>query len=199
MSARLRSAPGGWCGGVRPHLALIAVAAVLVAVARSRHLDDQEAWRVAIDAAATTEARIGAAHRLACRATERSPAVGEELAATFLASSDERLREFALTSALCRHHGGDPGAAPALQRDYVARHAAPPTSPHALRAVLLYMRKVGGVPVGGQGRLTWTEVGWFLDSLAGRPLPPPETLLAHLRARIETGWEVQRRREDEER
>jgi hypothetical protein len=184
---------GGWL----PHVALLAATVLIFVVARAQHVDDDEAWAIATDDAASSSARIEAVHRLACRATTRSVALGDQLTRQLLASPDERLREFALTSVLCRHHTGDPMFEPPLQAAYVLQHPGPPATPHHLRSVLHYRRKVGGAPVGGHGRLSWTEVGWFLDSLAGRPMPSAAELEAHLRARLNEGEEVQRSRSPE--
>lgn len=195
MSAPRAAFLGGWL----PHAVLGAMAALTLGLARARHVDNDEAWAVATDEAADSQARLEAVHRLACRATARTPAIGDQLARQLLASPDERLREFALTSVLCRHHTGEPTAEPALQLAYVVRHPGPPATAHYVRSVLHYLRKAGGAPVGGLGRLSWTEVGWFLDALAGRPMPSAEVFEEHLRARLDEGEEVQRRRKDEPR
>lgn len=186
---------GGWL----PHTLLLAAAALTFALAHARHLDDDEAWAVATDEAADGRARIEAVHRLGCRATSRMPVLGDQLTRQLLAGSDERLREFALTSVLCRHHPGSPTDRPALQAAYVFQHPGPAASAHHVRSVLHYSRKVGGAPVGGFGRLSWVEVGWFLDALAGRQMPSAAQFEEHLRARIDEGEEVHRRRKDEQR
>jgi hypothetical protein len=186
---------GGWL----PHTVLLGAAALMFAVAHAHHVPDDEAWAIATDEAADGGARIEAVHRLACRATSRSPVLGDQLTRQLLASPDERLRELALTSALCRHHTGEPAREPALQAAYVLQHPGPPATAHHVRSVLHYLRKAGGAPVGSLGKLSWVEVGWFLDALAGRPMPSADEFELHLSARMDEGEEVQRRRKDERR
>lgn len=181
---------GGWL----PHVALLGLAALLVVSARARHMSDEVAWRIARDESAPSQARIEAIHRLANRAEARDPRIGDELARALLASPDERLREFALTGAICKHHDtaalGEP---PKLQASYALGFPGAPGSPHHVRSLLVYLRKVGGPPVGGLDRLSWEEVRWFTDSLAGRPLPAFEVLVERLRARRGEGEEASRR------
>lgn len=177
------------CAGFAPHLALLAAGALCAVVAALRHVPDDEAWRRALDPGAPADVRIGAIHRLANRAVARDPRLGEDLARALLASADERLREYALTTDLAKHHAGSPDAEPALQTVYALTHEFPYGAPHQVRSVLIHLRKVGGVPVGGRFRLTLDEVRWFLASLRGGPLPTAEELARHVAARDDEGGE----------
>lgn len=180
---------GGWL----PHALAALAALAALGIARTRHIDSATAWDIARDASQPTRARIGAIQRLACRATEREARLGDTLTRELLSGTDPLLAELALTALLCRHHQGDPFREPTLQPAYLAQKAVPGTS-HYVLAVLHYLRKVGGPPVGAFGRLDWREVAWFLNALQGRPAPSAAEFAAHLESKADEGEEVQRRR-----
>ncbi|MEZ6013517.1 MAG: hypothetical protein R3F49_00255 [Planctomycetota bacterium] len=180
---RGRRAPraAGWL----PHALLVGAALVMAAIARARHLSDEAAWQIATDTTRPARERIDAIHRLANRAEASDPRLGGALVQRLLTGDDLLLREYALAIDLCKHQQHIAAGEPALQAAYALAHPGPIASAHHVRSLLVYRRKVGGPPVGGLGRLTWTEVGWFLAANAGQPLPTPETLAEHLRGRWE--------------
>ena len=193
MSAGVRRA--GTLAAWAPHIACVVVAAAMCAVAIARHVTADEAMAVAFDDAAPTGARIRAMQIAANRARERDARLGEGLAAAFLSSDDERLREAALLMDLARHHDG-PGRPP-LQAAYVARALAEEGwTAHTLIARTIHRRKVGGPRYGGMGRMDRAEAGWFLEAMRTGEVPPPEVRDAYVRAREARTRAVLRQRDD---
>lgn len=169
-----------------PHVVFVALGLACVAIARGRHLTDDEARAQAADVAASTDARIWAAHVAANREHERDLERGAELVDMLLAAEDVRLREAALTTSFVRLTGGPPIGVPATQHHYV--HRAIPQDHwtlHRFVASLIFGRKVGGAQYGGIERLDLEETAWLLDGLAGDPLPSDAELDAHFQARVD--------------
>ncbi len=182
-----------------PHVALIAVAAAMTLVAAVKHTSTKEALRTAFDDGAAVEDRLWAAHLAANRATERDPKLGDALVRTFLAAEDERLREGALTIDLSRHAihppGARPDAAPPLQSAYVyAPMVGGEYTPHRVRSLVLFRRKVGGSSVGGIRRMALPEARWFMDTLQGKPLPPRAEIDRYLKERSREPMNLRRTR-----
>jgi len=178
-----------------PHLACLALAAAMVAAWAAGHVTREEAVAVAFDDEAAPGARIRAMQIAANRARVRDPRLGEGLAAAFLSSGDERLREAALLMDLARHHDG-PGRPP-LQSAYVARALAEDGwTAHTLIARTIHRRKVGGPRYGGMGRMDRAEAGWMLEAMRTGATPPAEVLDAYVRAREAWMRAVLRQRED---
>lgn len=168
------------------HVALLFVAAASVALGIASHTSSEEAWAIAFDESADADARIWAIHLAANRETERSSRIGRDLTLLLLGSRDERLREVALLNHVCRHTfnpaGASPNASPPIQDRYV--YGPLPRgewTPHRLRSLILYRRKVGGLAVGGINRMTSTEADWVLRTLRGDPLPPSPEIDLYLR------------------
>ena len=183
--ARAEPRLGGWL----PHAVLMALAFAMIGVAKFKHLSTEDALGIAFDASADSNDRIWAMHLAANRATSFEPRLGVDLAKLFLSSSDDKVREAALMVDLCRHavraSNALPGAPPPLQEAY-AYGPLPGNewAPHRIRSVVLHRRKVGGSGVGGIRRMELAEAQWFLDSLAGKPMPSAEEVSKYFTTRI---------------
>lgn len=168
------------------HVTLLLCAAATAAKGLVSHTATEEAWETAFDESAEADDRIWAIHLAANRGTERSERIGRDLTLSLLGSRDERLREVALLIDVCRHTyhptGSPPHASPPLQDRYV--YGPLPRgewTPHRLRSLILYRRKVGGLGVGGINRMTSTEGDWILRTLRGDALPPSAEIDRYLR------------------
>lgn len=180
-----------------PHIVLVVIAAVMVAVASSKHLSSEEAVAVALDPNASPEARVWASHVAANRATHVDPEIGVGVVTAFQASGIPLLAEASLLVHMCRHAvrepGAEPDSPPPLQNAYAyAGLANTPWNGHRIRSVILQRRKVGGTRVGGIKRIQYREAEWFIDSLLGEPLPDGNEIVRYLKDRT-TGPGVPRR------
>ncbi len=168
------------------HIALLVAAILFVAKGVATHTSTEEAWETAFDESAAPDDRIWAIHLASNRATERSDRIGRDLALSLLGSRDLRLREVALLIDVCRHAfnplEAPTNTSPPIQDRYV--YGPLPRgewTPHRLRSLILYRRKVGGLPVGGINRMTSTEGDWILRTLRGDDLPPSDEIDRYLR------------------
>ncbi|MEM6569135.1 MAG: hypothetical protein AAF726_05165 [Planctomycetota bacterium] len=171
-----------------PHLSLLGIAALMLVVARVRHVPTPEALQTAFDETADADDRIWATHLAACRATEADLRLGESLVTSFLDSGDDRLAEAAMLIDLCRHavRGNDApaGASPPLQDAYAYGRLGPSGwTPHRFRTLMFYRRKVGGSYVGGVRRMDLTELTWLIAAIRGEAIPPSDVIAEYLTER----------------
>ena len=187
MSSEPRLAPrlGGWL----PHVVLVALACSMIGVAKAKHISTEAATAIALDPSAEPDERIWAMHLAANRATAMDPGLGIELAQLFLQSDSDKVREAAFVIDLCRQAvrapNAKPGAPPPIQAAY-AYSALPEGvwTPHRIRSLVLFRRKVGGPSVGGIRRMALAEAQWFLDSLAGKPMPSKSEVTKYFNIRL---------------
>lgn len=176
---------GGWL----PHIVLVALACAMIGVAKAKHVSTEAAMATAFDAAAEPNERIWAMHLAANRATTFDPRLGVDLAESFLKSESDKVREAALLIDLCRHAVRGPtaldGAPPPIQEAYAySKLPGNVWAPHRIRALVLHRRKVGGSGVGGVRRMELAEAQWFLDSLAGNPMPSAKEVSQYFNMRV---------------
>ena len=147
----------------------------------------EERWEILRDESRPEAERIEAAFVITQRADSyETVRMGDGFTRLLLESDSELLREFAMTSAVIKHHPGFVSAQPpALQSEYLtSRINGGEWSPHLLRCLLLQRRLAGGAPFGASGRLRWTEIHWFLATLHGDPVPTAEEVLNYIASRL---------------
>ena len=165
-----------------PHLVLAALLAAEWATARLLHRPLEALEAVA--ASGEPQERLDALHVLANRAPlpvldegrpeaapGRSTAFGVALAKQLYASDDERVKEYAFSTDVCRYEY------PRWQ-EMMVEQRIPTAGPsaHWWRTYVIFKRKVGGQIVGGSMRLRMKELRWFLAALDGQGLEREEAL-----------------------
>ncbi len=188
-TADLSGGAGARLGGWLPHVILVAVAFVMIGIAKAKHMSTESALATAFDTSAAPDDRIWAMHVAANRATEFDPRLGVNLVETFLQSESDKVREAALLVDLCRHAVRGPnaleGAPPPIQEAYAYSPLPGGVwAPHRIRSLVLHRRKVGGSGVGGVRRMELAEAQWFLDSLAGNPMPTADEVSKYFTMRV---------------
>ena len=176
---------GGWL----PHVCLIALAGVLVAVAKAKHLSTEAATAIAFDETAAPDDRIWAMHVAANRASTIDTTLGVDLVKSFLQSGSDKVREAALVVDLCRHADSAPDAPDEALTPLQSAYTYSPLpggiwAPHRIRCLVLQRRKVGGPEVGSVRRMELAEAQWFLDSLAGNPMPTAKEVSKYFTMRV---------------
>ena len=122
-------------------------------------------------------------HLLLNRPEPISTAEGQQITELLLASDDPLLREYALTTDLCRLSERSADQIPETQEQRVLGSNPLPLDGPWWREYVTYRRKVGGKQVGGRKRLDNLELGWYRQALRGEA-PPREALFEHLVKRV---------------
>ena len=128
-------------------------------------------------------ALIADLHLLLNRPEPISTAEGQRITEILLASDDPLLREYALTTDLCRLTERSDDQIPEIQEQRVLGSNPLPLDGPWWREYVTYRRKVGGKQVGGRKRLDNLELGWYRQALRGED-PPREALFEHLVKRV---------------
>ncbi|MBJ01941.1 MAG: hypothetical protein CMK00_03625 [Planctomycetes bacterium] len=143
-------------------LVLVLLAEVCLWWSGHRTLEELETAAAAGPANARVEATFVLANRDDC-APQRFDRNG--LVALLRDTQDPLLSEFARSTNLCKFEFAKPQL-----RDLV-RISGKYGDPLWWRAWFIQLRKVGGIPVGAGSYLTRQELEWYLDAMAGKPLP----------------------------
>jgi len=163
-----------------PHIALGLVLALELLAARLQHQTHDELLAARTDG--SVQEQLDALHILTNRAPGAEPTsrdgseYGIALARQVYGATDQRLREYAFSTDICKYEY------PAWQEMLVEqRLPANAMNAHWWRSYVLFKRKVGGQIVGGSLRMRMQELRWFCAALRG-VAPDRVEIIKHLRA-----------------
>ena len=151
-----------------PHLVCLVV--VLVECAAWAVLHRSEAELEAAAASGDARARVTALHILTNRGEPAPERFDAAFATSLLGAEDELLQDYAFTTDVTKH------ANPRAQYLELKSLIEQPADPAFWRRFILHRRKIGVVTGGSSARLKLQELDWYLEALAGRPLPADEVL-----------------------